>query len=414
MNEWTWILLSFLFATYLLDVLAGWLNLKSLRPELPEDFHDVYDRGEYAQLLRYTAVNTRFGWAESTFQFLVLAVFWLAGGFDWLDTVVRSWQFGSTLSGLCYLGLLWLGSTLVMRPFDLYHTFVIEQRFGFNKTTAGTWIADQLKGLLIGVLLGGAVFALVLWLLRTGEPLAWLWVWIASAVLMIVMVFLAPAVIMPLFNKFTALEPGELKDAILAYGEKENFPIAGLYVMDGSRRSTRANAFFTGFGRTKKIVLFDTLIKKHTVPELVAVLAHEIGHFKLKHIPQHLAIAVLNVGVFLFLASRFIETPALFEAFGVREMSVYAGLALFMIFYSPLARVLAVIAGVLTRKHEYQADRFAVETTGEPQAMIDALKKLSKSNLSNLRPHWLTVVLYHSHPPVLQRVEAIQRLRLRP
>lgn len=409
MNEWTWILLSLLVAMYLLDFIAGWLNLRSLKPGLPADFEGVYDREDYARLLDYTRVTTHFDWVQSTFAFFVLIVFWLAGGFNWLDLCVRSWNLAPIVTGLCYIGLLWLGNTMLSMPFDLYDTFVIEQKFGFNKTTPGTWIGDQIKGLLVSVVIGGGALALILWLLQVGGPLAWLWAWASSALLMIVLVFLGPAVIMPLFNKFTPLPDGELKTAILEYGRKESFPISGLYVMDGSRRSTRANAFFTGFGRTKKIVLFDTLVANHTVPELVAVLAHEIGHFKLRHVLQHLAVALLNVGVFLFLASLFIRSPMLFGAFAVQQMSIYSGLALFMVFFVPLSKVLAVVSGVQTRKHEYEADRFAVNTTGTPEALIDALKKLSKSNLSNLRPHWLSVILYHSHPPVLQRVEAIRR-----
>ncbi len=410
MNHWTWILLSILFAMSLVDFVAGWLNLKSLHPELPEDFRDVYDRDEYARLLKYTAVTTRFGWIESTFEFAVLVVFWLAGGFNWLDALVRSFGFGAITTGVLYIGSLWIGNMALMLPFSLYDTFVIEQRFGFNKTTLRTWIADQVKGLLVGFVVGGGALALILWLLLTGGALAWLWAWIACALLMFAMVFLGPTVIMPLFNKFTPLEHGELKEAIFAYGEKENFSISDVFVMDGSRRSTRANAFFTGFGSARRIVLFDTLIAQHTVRELVAVLAHEIGHFKRKHIIKHLAVAVLNLGVFFFLASRFLNSPDLFEAFGVERMSIYAGLALFMIFYGPLSRILAVISAVQTRDHEYEADRFAAETTGEPKVLIDALKKLSKKNLSNLRPHWLTVILYHSHPPVLKRVEALLSL----
>ncbi len=410
MNYWTWILLGILFAMFLVDFVAGWLNLKSLHSELPEEFRDVYDRDEYARLLNYTAVTTRFGWIESTFEFAVLIVFWLAGGFNWLDTLVRSFELSPTVTGVFYIGSLWIGNMALMLPFSFYDTFVIEQRFGFNKTTLRTWIADHLKGLLVGFVVGGGALTLILWLLQSGGALAWLWTWIACVLLMFVMVFLGPTVIMPLFNKFTPLEHGELKEAILAYGKKENFSISDVFVMDGSRRSTRANAFFTGFGSARRIVLFDTLIEQHTVKELVAVLAHEIGHFKRNHIIKHLGVAVLNLGAFFFLASRFLASPQLFEAFGVERMSIYAGLALFMVFYGPLNRILAVVSAVQTRRHEYEADRFAAETTGDPNALIDALKKLSKKNLSNLRPHWLTVILYHSHPPVLKRVKALQNL----
>ncbi len=308
------------------------------------------------------------------------------------------------------MGGLWFGHWLINLPFDLYDTFSIEQRFGFNKMTPALFVADQIKSLLLTGVIGGGVLAILLALFQQSGPATWLYAWGFTSVLLFVFAYIAPAVILPLFNKFTPLEDGELKTAILDYGKSHAFSIAGLFVMDGSKRSTKSNAFFTGFGRTKKIVLFDTLIANHTVDELVAVLAHEIGHYKLRHILQHLAVAVANIGVFLFLAAHFIQARGLFDAFRVESMSAYAGLALFLVFYNPLSRALSIVRGFQTRRHEFQADRFASETTHHPQAMIDALKKLSKSNLSNLAPHPLCVVLYHSHPPVLQRIAAIQAL----
>jgi len=306
------------------------------------------------------------------------------------------------------MGALWIGHALINLPFDLYETFVIEQKFGFNKTTAGTFFADQAKSILLGTLLGGPLLALVLVLFGHGGPQIWLWAWIVVSVLLVSFAYVAPVLILPLFNKFTPLEEGELKEAILDYARARQFPVAGLFVMDGSRRSTRSNAFFTGMGRMKKIALFDTLIRNHSVEELVAVIAHEVGHYKRRHILQHLAVAVGNLGFFLFLASHFVRSRALLAAFGIDSVSVYAGLAIFLVFYNTLSRILSVLSGFQSRRHEFEADRFAIETTGNPGAMIDALKKLSKSNLSNLAPHPLYVALYHSHPPVLKRIEAIR------
>lgn len=409
-SPYFWIILVSLVGLYLLDAVAGFLNSRSLKRTLPDEFRGVYDEAEYRRLLDYTAVTTRFEFVTSTFNLAVLLLFWFCGGYDFLDQLVRVRHFDPIRTGLLFMGALWLGHWLTNLPFDLYGTFVIEQKFGFNKTTPQTFVADQIKSLALTAVLGGGLLAIVLALFEHGGPLVWLYAWVVTSVILFAFVYLAPAIILPLFNKFEPLEDRELKSAILEYGKSHDFPIAGVFVMDGSRRSTKSNAFFTGLGRMKKIVLFDTLIANHSVDELVAVLAHEIGHYKLRHIVQHIAAAIVNIGIFLFLAAYFIQSRALFDAFGVREPSVYCGLALFMIFYNPLGRVLSVARGYQTRRHEFQADRFAAKTARNPKAMIDALKKLSKSNLSNLSPHPLHVVLYHSHPPVLRRIEAIQAL----
>ena len=409
-NGYFWLIFIALAAFFILDTLAGWLNVRALKPTLPDEFRDVYDEEEYRRFLDYTATTSRFEWIENTFNFAVLLAFWFCGGYEFLDRHVRAAHAGPIASGLLFMGALWIAHWLINLPFDIYETFVVEQRFGFNQTTPRTFAADGMKSFVLAAIFGGAFLAIVLALFERGGEWVWLPVWAITSALLVSFVFIAPAVILPLFNKFTPLPDGELKSAIFRYGEEHDFPIAGVYVMDGSRRSTKANAFFTGFGKTKKVVLFDTLVEKHTTDELLAVLAHEVGHFKKRHIVQHIVVAVLNIGVFLFLASRFIHAPELFAAFGVRQMSVYTGLALFMVFYTPLSRLLSLAREAQSRRHEFQADRFAAETTRHPRAMIEALKKLSKNNLSNLAPHPLYVTLYHSHPPVLKRIEALSDL----
>lgn len=410
-NGYFWLVLLALVGFYGLDTLANWLNIRALQPALPESFRGIYDEEEYRRFLGYTAATARFEWVDNTFNLAVLLAFWLGGGYGWLDGLVRSCERGPILSGLLFMGALWLGHWLINLPFEIYETFRIEARFGFNKTTPRTFAADQVKSLALTALLGGALLALVLAIFNDGGPWVWLPAWAVTAALLIVFAFIAPAVVLPLFNKLTPLEEGALRRAILDFGAAHDFPITGIFVMDGSRRSTKANAFFTGFGKMKKIVLFDTLVSNHTPEELVAVLAHEIGHYKRRHIVQHLVVAVLNIGVFLFLASMFIHARGLFAAFGVPQMSVYAGLALFLVFYNPLSRLLSVLRGAQSRRHEFQADRFAAETTRHPRAMINALRTLSKNNLSNLAPHPLYVALYHSHPPVLERIAAIEALQ---
>ena len=411
-NVFTWIILAAITGLYCLDTVAALLNQKSLGATMPDAFKDFYDTESYRKLREYTAASTRFGLVDSTFDLLVLVVFWFAGGFEFLDRAVRALHWGVVPTGLVYMAALGAGRTLLSIPFDAYHTFGIEQRFGFNKTTARIYITDRIKGLALSVVLGGPVLAVVLALFQHAGPHAWIYVWATVSAFMLAMAYAAPAIIMPMFNKFTPIEEGDLRSAILEYGRENQFPIAGLFVMDGSKRSTKSNAFFTGFGATKKIVLFDTLIANHTVDELVAVLAHEVGHFKHRHVIQHILLSILNTGVFLFLASLFMSSPALHEAFGVSQVSVWCGLALFMVVFTPLSEITSVAIGFLTRAHEFDADRFAVETTGHPDAMIHALKKLSRGNLSNPSPHPLMVALHHSHPPVLQRIEAIRAVAM--
>jgi len=314
-NVFTWIILAAIVAFHLLDTIAAFLNLQALKNSAPADSDGIYDEETYRKLLPYTAANTRFGIIRSTFDLLVLLTFWLAGGFEALDRAVRALHWSPVPTGLVFIGVLGLAKMLLSLPFDVYRTFVIEKRFGFNNTTAAVFMADEFKGLLLAVILGAPFLATVLALFQYGGPHIWLGVWGIVAAFMLLMAYVAPAVIMPLFNKFEPLGEGALRDSILEYGSANRFPIAGIFVMDGSKRSAKSNAFFTGFGATKKIVLFDTLICNHTVGELVAVLAHEVGHFKHRHVILHMLLGILNIGLILFLASVFIRQPALHVAF---------------------------------------------------------------------------------------------------
>jgi STE24 endopeptidase len=266
---------------------------------------------------------------------------------------------------------------------------------------------DLVKGLLLSVLLGGPLLAGILAFFVYAGTNAWWYCWVAVTLYMLGVQFIAPTWIMPLFNKFTPLETGELKSAILSYAGSINFPIENVYVMDGSRRSSKSNAFFTGFGKHRRIVLFDTLIKRHTTGELLAVLAHEMGHYKKKHILQNMVLGILQMGIMLYLLSIFISYQGLFDAFYMPQQSVYAGLIFFTMLYSPLSFFIGIFMQMLSRKNETQADRFSAETTQDPQSMVTALKKLSVDNLTNLMPHPLYVFLNYSHPPVLQRISAL-------
>ena len=413
MNIYGVIILATLLASYLLDLITEIINLKALREELPEEFADVYDREKYRKSQAYTRERTRFGLLTSSFGLLVTLVFWFAGGFNYLDEIVRSWSLGPIWTGLLYIGILILARSAISLPFSIYSTFAIEERYGFNKTTPKTFILDLIKGTALGIVIGGAVLAGVLYFFEYSGPYAWLYCWIAVTLFSLVMQFIAPTWIMPLFNKFTPLEEGDLRSAIMDYARSVKYPLENLFVMDGSKRSSKSNAFFTGFGKHKRIALFDTLIENQTVPEIVAVLAHEIGHFKKKHILQSMVIGILHTGVMFYLLSIFLSHQGLFEAFYMENAAatpIYAGLIFFGMLFSPIEMILSVFMQIFSRKNEFEADRYAAETTGDPESMVSALKKLSAHNLSNLTPHPLYVFLNYSHPPVLERIRAIRVL----
>lgn len=410
MNIFGVIIVAALAADYLLNLFADIYNLRALDPELPESFEGVYDRETYRRSQEYTRVNTRFGILTSTFNLAVLLAFWFAGGFNWLDQLVRSWELGAIWTGLAYIGVLILFKTLLSLPFSIYSTFVIEERFGFNKTTPKTFVLDMLKGLGLAVVLGGPLLAGILAFFTYFQTYGWLYAWAAVTLFTLVIQFVAPRWIMPLFNDFEPLGEGELRRKIRAYASGVDFRMEGIYVMDGSKRSSKSNAFFTGFGRNKRIALFDTLIANHSADELVAVLAHEIGHYKKKHILKNMAVSILQTGVMFLLLSVFLHSAGLFEAFYMEQASVYAGLIFFGLLYAPVDMVLSVVMQMVSRSHEFEADAYAA-TTFRKEPMIAALKKLSKDNLSNLTPHPFYVFLNYSHPPVLQRIRAIRAIQ---
>ena len=410
MNTFLLIIITIIVARYVLDTLSSILNVRHLRETLPESFVGIYDDEKYRTSQRYLRTNTRFGIISDTVGTLLTLAFLTLGGFNLVDQFARTTSPNSIVAGLVFAAILVLISKIASLPFDLYDTFVIEARFGFNKTTPRTYVADYVKGLVLVALIGGPVFAGMIWFFETTGTHAWLYVWAGMSALQLLLMFVAPVVIMPLFNKFTPLAEGELRHAIEAYSQSQNFTIEGIYTMDGSRRSAKSNAFFTGFGRSRRIVLFDTLIEKQTTQELVAIVAHEMGHYRCGHIPKGIVRAMLHTGISLFLLSFFIRSPQLFEAFGMQQPSVYAGIVFFGFLYTPIAFLMGLIESALSRKHEYEADAFAAKTAGNANAMISALQKLSVDNLSNLTPHPLTVFLEYSHPPVIERIAALRKI----
>jgi STE24 endopeptidase len=410
MNPYLIFIITIIVLSFLLDSILSILNIRSMQPELPEEFRDVFDSSKYSESQQYTKVTTRFTLLQATIMTPLTIAFILLGGFNWLDLIARSYGFGSIATGLVFMAMLFLLSSAVGLPFSIYSTFVIEERFGFNKTSVKTFLLDILKSLLLAAILGGPLLAFILWFFQTGGPLAWLYCWIAVVAFTVIMQFLAPVLIMPLFNKFTPLPDGELKDSITGYAKKEQFKMKGIYTMDGSKRSTKLNAFFTGFGRYRRIVFFDTLIEKLSPKEIVAVLAHEMGHFKLKHIFKMMAASILQMGIMFYILSLFLNNQRLFDAFAMEHVSTYASLLFFGFLYAPISTILSILFHIFSRKHEYEADTYAAQTTGNSSDLISGLKKLSVANLSNLTPHPLYVFFNYSHPPILQRIEAIKKI----
>ncbi|MFT7671056.1 MAG: STE24 endopeptidase [Planctomycetota bacterium] len=410
MNLYATIILVALVLEFVVNRIGDFLNLRSLNPELPSEFAETYDGEKYANSQDYTRATTRFRMVEATFSLGLTLVFWLGGGFTWLDEFSRGLEKGPIVTGLIFMLILMVALKLLNLPFQLWSTFKIEERFGFNRMTPKTFWSDQFKGIVLGGILGGGLMSAILFFfVKTGD-VAWLWCWGTTTIVTLVGMFIAPTWIMPLFNKFTKLDEGELRDEILEYANKVSFPLEGLFVIDGSKRSSKANAFFTGFGKTKRIALYDTLIEAQSTDELVAVVAHEIGHYKRKHILKSLVIGILHFGVMFGLLSIFLKDQRLFDAFGVAEPSVHAGLIFFSMLLTPVELVLSVLMSYISRKNEFEADAFAAQTTGQPEDLVTALKKLSSDNLSNLTPHDFYVWLHYSHPPVLRRIAALRAI----
>ncbi len=404
------IILLTLFINFSINVLTDLLNLGNINNSVPEEFKSFYDGKKYKKSQEYLKECTIFDLKVSTFNFVLILLFWFLKGFPFVDSIVRSWHFGPVTSGLLYSGILLLLKGVVSLPFNIYSTFVIEQKFGFNKITSALFFIDLVKTVIISSVIGGALLFLILSFLEYAGNMAWLMCWAAVTIFLLIVQYIVPTWIMPLFNKFIPLEQGKLRQAIVSYAKSINFPLKNIFVMDSSKRSTKSNAFFTGFGDNKRIVLFDTLIKEHTTDELVAVLAHEMGHFKKKHILKRIFLAILQMGLIFFLISVFIHSDGLFDAFFMDHKSIYAGLIFFGMLYSPIDFFISMIMQAVSRKDEYEADRFAAETIHNKEDMINALKKLSVHNLSNLFPHWLYVFFNYSHPPVMERIKAIRKL----
>jgi STE24 endopeptidase len=402
------LIVVFMVGEFLLSRWLDYLNISNLSGEMPQEMKGYIDEEKYAKSQEYTRVRTRFGNLSGGISFVVTLAFLFLQGFAWLDQLVRQYTTNPIGMALLYFGIISVASGIISFPFSIYSTFVIEERFGFNRTTVKTFLLDKVKGIILGALIGGGLLSLVVWLYTIMGSWFWLVAWGTISFISLFITMFYTSVLVPLFNKLTPLEDGELRTELEAYSKKVDFPLTNIMVMDGSKRSARANAYFSGIGPRKTIVLFDTLLKNHSVAELVAVIAHEVGHNKKKHVRNGFIISVLQMGLLLFIFGQLAASPVLAQALGVAQPSFHIGLIAFMMLYSPIGTVTGILINMYSRKNEFEADAYARQTYGsEPLAL--ALKKLSVDNLSNLRPHPAYVFVHYSHPPLLQRLNALHQ-----
>ena len=400
------IILVILTVDFVSERILSALNVKSSKKPIPDLLSGIYDQDKYQKQQSYFRANTRFGLLTSTVSFLVIILMIVFGGFGWLDGIVQRWTANPILVSLIFFGILFLANDIISTPFEIYDIFVIEERFGFNKTTPKTFILDKLKGYALTAVLGGGIIALVMWFYQLNPQYFWLIAWACVTSVSLFISLFYSELIVPLFNKQTPLEAGELRDAIEKFSKKAGFELKNIFVIDGSKRSTKANAYFTGFWKKKRIVLYDTLINDLDTAEIVAVLAHEAGHSKYKHTLRNILINLPYTLLVFFLLGLILRSDVLAQALGGKEASFHLNILAFGVLYSPVSMMLGLAMNVLSRKHEYQADGYVKENKMGEQ-LISALKKISSKSLSNLTPHPAYVFVNYSHPTLLQRVEKL-------
>ncbi|CAG36037.1 M48 family metallopeptidase [Desulfotalea psychrophila] len=409
MNIWLALIVIFLITTWFLETILTLLNLRNQPAQLPKKFADIYSPDKYQDSLLYNKATTRCSLLEKTTSTLLSLGFLLLGGFNALDQIARRGGYGEIITGLLFIGLLLLVFFIIGLPFQLYSTFVIEEGFGFNRTTLKTFAEDTIKACLLAIILGGPFLAAIFWFFLKAGPHAWIYCWLGTTLFSFCLQLLAPTLIMPLFNKFSPLQEGSLKEKISSYVKAQKFSVGGIFTMDGSKRSAKLNAYFTGFGKLRKIVLFDTLVAKLHEKEIVAVLAHEVGHAKCNHLWKNILLSTLHSGLVFFLLSLGLTQKDFAVAFNMEASSIYASLFFFSYLLKPMDFIISLFFNSLSRSHEYEADNYAAKTTGSGAELISALKKLSQENYSNLSPHPLYVRFYYSHPPVRDRIENLER-----
>ena len=401
------IILGISIISYLFDQLLDYLNLKAQRKDIPAEVAAFYNKEKYQKSLDYQKDQTRFSFITSGFSFLLSLSMLAFGGFGWVDSLLRPIFTTEITLAIAFFGVIMIVSDILTIPFQWYGTFVIEEKYGFNKTTVNTFVTDKLKGYLLGALVGGTLLAVLIYLINSIGPNFWIWFAFLLAAFTLFMSMFYTSLILPIFNKLTPLADGELKTAIELFAKKVNFPLDNVFVMDGSKRSAKANAFFSGIGKKKKIVLYDTLINNHTTDELVAVLAHEVGHFKKKHIIWSYIISIVQIFFLLFILSKMVFNENLSIALSGSQQAIHLNLIAFTILFSPISAITGLCMSILSRKNEFEADAYAKETF-DGNALSNALKRLSVDSLSNLYPHPAYVFFHYSHPTLLQRLKALK------
>jgi len=408
MSEQTilYVLLGIITFDFALERILSFLNDKSAKQPIPKELEGIYDNKKYAKSQAYQSDISKFSSFSSSFSFFLLFLALYNGWFGLLDTWIRNFSPVSLVTPLIFFGILFIISDLIGTPFAIYRNFVIEAKYGFNKMTVKTYLGDKVKSYLLTIIFGGLLLGILVYLVNAIGPNFWAYFWAVMTAFVLFANLFYTTLILPLFNKLTPLEEGDLKASIQSYSEKVNFPLTNIFVMDGSKRSSKGNAFFSGLGKRKKVVLFDTLIEKHSVDELTAVFAHEVGHYKKKHIVMSTIFSIMLMGFMLFLFSKMAYTAEVSWALGGQVSTLHLNLLAFGILYSPLSTVLSILGNVLSRKNEYEADAYAKETFNE-RPLIAGLKKMSSDHLSNLTPHPAYVYVHYSHPPLKERVRAL-------
>ena len=407
LNTLFYIIIGIIVLNFLIDKILDALNAKHFDDSIPRELNDVYDTAAYEKSQQYKKEKYRFGLLTSVVSFVATLLFFFFDGFEWVDQWARSFSNNNIVVALIFFGIIMLASDILGTPFAYYHTFVIEEKYGFNKTTLKTFFLDKIKGWLMSAVLGGGILALIIWFYETTGAHFWLYAWGIVTLFSIFLNMFYARLIVPLFNKQTPLEEGSLRNQIEHYAAQVGFQLTNIFVIDGSKRSTKANAYFSGFGREKRITLYDTLIQDLEEEEIVAVLAHEVGHYKRNHIIFNLFASTITTGFMLWLLSLFVGLPIFSEALGVSTPSFHVGLIAFGILYTPISEIIGLLMNYLSRKFEYQADDYA-KNTFEATPLVSALKKLSKNSLSNLTPHPAYVFMHYSHPTLLQRFKNLQ------
>jgi STE24 endopeptidase len=402
-----YVIIGIIIINFVKDKVINALNAKHFKDDLPDELADVYDKEDYEKSQAYKATNYRFGIWSSLFSLSLTLAFLFFDGFEYVDSLARSFSNHPILIALIFFGIIMIASDIITTPFAYYKTFVIEEQFGFNKTTMKTFILDKFKGLLMMAIIGGGIIALIIWFYQLTGDQFWLYAWGLVTLFTVFMNMFYSKLIVPLFNKQTPLEEGDLRNKISEYATSVGFSLNKIFIIDGSKRSTKANAYFSGFGREKRVTLYDTLVNDLDDEEIVAVLAHEVGHYKRRHIIFNLISSILLTGLTLFILSIFISNPLLSNAIGVEIPSFHVGLIAFGLLYSPISEITGLIMNYVSRVFEYQADNYA-KTTYKAEPLISSLKKLSKNSLSNLTPHKAYVFMHYSHPTLLDRIRNLR------